>query len=68
MSPGALSRAGNLLLGLRGAPVQLLSAGGLLLRQGGMLRGFPAQSFGFGPQFLSPSYVGVSLSTMTRGL
>jgi hypothetical protein len=68
VTAGALALAGNLLLGLRGARVQLLGAGGLLLGGRGALGGFPAQSLGLRAQFLSSGGMGVCLLTVSGGL
>ena len=48
MTGGAFALAGNLLLGLRGARLQILGAGSLLLGDDGLLGRVPAQSLGFG--------------------
>ena len=68
VTAGALALADNLLLGLRGARAQLLGASGLLLRDGGLLGGFLAQSIGFRSQFLSPGGMGVCLLTVSGGV
>ena len=67
VTAGALALVGNPFLGLRGARVQLLGTGGLLLGGGGRLGGLPTQNIRFRTQLLSPAGMRVCLLTMSGG-